>query len=427
MKINTLAALVAVGLFAGGAFAQPVVKSAPAPLDPKVAECRAKNQAEHKSIVDMYQKAKAGGKIDPKEAEAFRLMEARLNKHAAFLARDGFSMADCATMAKDLDSEKAAVTRMASTAAAPGTAVPPGVPSKGGPVDPKVAECRAKNQAEHKSIVDMYQKAKAGGKIDPKEAQAFATMEGRLNKHAAFLARDGFSMADCATMAKDLETEKAAVTRMASTAAAPGTAVPPGVPSRGGPVDPKVAECRAKNQAEHKSIVDMYQKAKAGGKIDPKEAQAFAAMEARLNKHAQFLARDGFSMADCATMAKDLETEKAAVTRMASTAAAPGTAVPPGVPSRGGPVDPKVAECRAKNQAEHKSIVDMYQKAKAGGKIDPKEAQAFAALEGNLKRHQAFLARDGFSMADCATMAKDLEREKAAVEKMAGLPAAAGK
>ena len=285
-------------------------------------------------------------------------------------------------------------------------------PKSVAPVDPKVAECRAKNQAEHKSIVEMYQKAKAGGKIDPKEAQAFTAMEGRLNAHAKFLARDGFSMADCATMAKDLESEKAAVTRMASTAAAPGTVVPP----KGGPVDPKVAECRAKNQAEHKSIVDMYQKAKAGGKIDPKEAQAFAAMEARLNKHAQFLARDGFSMADCATMAKDLESEKAAVTRMASTAAAPGTVVPP----KGGPVDPKVAECRAKNQAEHKSIVDMYQKAKAGGKIDPKEAQAFAAMEGRLNAHAKFLARDGFSMADCATMAKDLANEKAAVAKMAG-------
>ncbi len=222
MKINTLAALLAVGLFAGGTFAQPVVKPVPAPLDPKVVECRAKNQAEHKSIVDMYQKAKVGGKIDPKEAQAFAAIEGNLKKHQMFLARDGFTMADCATMAKDLESEKAAVTRMASTAAAPGTAVPPGVPSKGGPVDPKVAECRAKNQAEHKSIVDMYIKAKAAGKIDPKEAQAFAAIEGNLKKHQMFLARDGFSMADCATIAKDLEREKAAVAKMAGPPAATG-------------------------------------------------------------------------------------------------------------------------------------------------------------------------------------------------------------
>lgn len=221
MKINTLSALFAVSLFAAGAFAQPVAKPAAAPVDPKVAECRAKNQAEHKSIVEMYQKAKAGGKIDPKEAEAFRAMEARLNKHATFLARDGFTLADCATMAKDLETEKAAVTRMASTAAAPGTAVPPkstpvtAVPPKVAPVDPKVAECRTKNQAEHKSIVDMYAKAKATGKIDPKEAQAFAAIEGNLKKHQAFLARDGFTLADCATMANDLAREKAVVTKMA--------------------------------------------------------------------------------------------------------------------------------------------------------------------------------------------------------------------
>ena len=120
MKSNTLSALVAIGLFAGGAFAQPVTKAVTAPVDPKVAECLGKNQAEHKSIVDMYQKAKAGGKIDPKEAQAFGAMEARLNKHAAFLARDGFTMADCATMAKDLERERTAVAKMAAPPAAPG-------------------------------------------------------------------------------------------------------------------------------------------------------------------------------------------------------------------------------------------------------------------------------------------------------------------
>ncbi len=116
MTNKTLAALFAAGLFAGVAFAQPTappLARTAAPIDPKVAECRAKNQAEHKSIVDMYQKAKAAGKIDPKEAQAFAGMEGNLNRHAQFLARDGFSMADCATMATDLAREKAAVARMA--------------------------------------------------------------------------------------------------------------------------------------------------------------------------------------------------------------------------------------------------------------------------------------------------------------------------
>ena len=116
MTYKTLAALCAAGLFAGTAFAQPTappVARTAAPIDPKVAECRGKNQAEHRSIVDMYQKAKAAGKIDPKEAQAFAAMEGNLNRHAAFLARDGFTMADCATMAGDLAREKAAVARMA--------------------------------------------------------------------------------------------------------------------------------------------------------------------------------------------------------------------------------------------------------------------------------------------------------------------------
>ena len=122
MTNKTLAALFAGGLFAGVAFAQPTAppgaKTA-APMDPKVAECRGKNQAEHKSIVEMYQKAKAGGKIDQKEAQAFAAMEGRLNAHAKFLSRDGFSMADCATMAKDLANERAAVAKMAGLPAAP--------------------------------------------------------------------------------------------------------------------------------------------------------------------------------------------------------------------------------------------------------------------------------------------------------------------
>ena len=79
MKINTLPALFAVSLNAAGAFAQSVPKPTVAPVDPKVAECRAKNQAERKSIVEMNQKANTGGKIDSKEAQAFGAMQARMN------------------------------------------------------------------------------------------------------------------------------------------------------------------------------------------------------------------------------------------------------------------------------------------------------------------------------------------------------------
>ncbi len=50
MTNRTLAELFAAGLFTGVAFAQPTALAPPksvAPVNPKVAECRARNQAEH--------------------------------------------------------------------------------------------------------------------------------------------------------------------------------------------------------------------------------------------------------------------------------------------------------------------------------------------------------------------------------------------
>jgi len=128
MKIKIALSLLFASLFASFAFAAPDVKPVVPPkpaADPAVAACRAKNQATHKAVLDLYMKAKSGGKIDPKEAQAFATMEGRLNAHAQALARDGFTLADCATMAKDLESEKANVTRMAAT---PATA--PAAPAK---------------------------------------------------------------------------------------------------------------------------------------------------------------------------------------------------------------------------------------------------------------------------------------------------------
>ncbi len=126
MKIKLASSMLFAGLCASIAFAQPAVKPAPAAApvaakaapDPAVKACREKNHAAHKEIVEMYKKAKTDGKIDPKEAKEFAAMEHRLNNHAKFLAKDGFTVADCATMAKDLEKEKANVTRMAGTPAA---------------------------------------------------------------------------------------------------------------------------------------------------------------------------------------------------------------------------------------------------------------------------------------------------------------------
>ena len=50
-------------------------------------------------------------------------------------------------------------------------------------------------------------------------------------------------------------------------------------------------------------------------------------------------------------------------------------------------------ECRAHNQKEHKALMDMHAKAKAGRKISPAEEKEFVARERRLHQHQATLAK----------------------------------
>jgi fructose-specific component phosphotransferase system IIB-like protein len=236
-------------------------------------------------------------------------------------------------------------------------------------------------------------------------------MEERIARHRVALAKDGFTLADCQTMAKDYEVEKAAVMKMASSNPAP-TPPPANTPPK--VVDPKVAECRAANLKTDKEIDATYSKAKAEGKIVPAEAARFRAMEERIARHRAALARDGFTLADCQAMAKDYEVEKAAVMKMATS-----NPTPPPAAAAPKPVDPKLAECRAANVKTDKEIDAMYNKAKAAGKITPAEAGRFKAMEEKIARHRLALARDGFTLADCESMAKDYAAEKAAVMKIA--------
>ena len=91
---------------------------------------------------------------------------------------------------------------------------PKGPPLKG---DPKVGACVQHNQKEHAEIMAMHNKAVKEHKISGAEEKEFRSREGRLRAHQAALAKGGLTLAECEQITKDLNTEKAAVARMAAT------------------------------------------------------------------------------------------------------------------------------------------------------------------------------------------------------------------
>ena len=88
----------------------------------------------------------------------------------------------------------------------------------------------------------------------------------------------------------------------------------------------------------------------------------------------------------------------------------------PGAAPKG---DPKVAECRAHNAKEHREISAMHAKAKAAKKISPAEEKEYGARETRLKRHVTMLNKGGLTLDECHQITKELDREKAAVARMA--------
>jgi hypothetical protein len=89
-----------------------------------------------------------------------------------------------------------------------------------------------------------------------------------------------------------------------------------------------LAQCMAANQRAHAEVHQMYQNAKKAGKIDPKEAQAFAAMEKRLHDLGQQLARGGWTLAECQQFSRAIAAERAALQRMAATPALKEDCIP---------------------------------------------------------------------------------------------------
>ena len=401
MKIASAITFIAATLFGGATLAQPapppknVITAAKAPAeDPKVAECRKQNSDLHRTIIDLFNKAQKAGKIDSKELEAFKASEASLKKLAEDLKKGGLTLAECQQYGAELAKEKAKVEAMAK--AAEGAAVN----------DSKVAECRKKNSDAHKAVMDSFNTANKAGKIDPKEMEAFKASEASLKKHYEDLNKGGLTLAECDKLGAEIAKEKIKVEAMAKTSEMAKAATV----AKAAVSDPKLTECVAKNVAEHKTILEIFVKAQKAGKIDSKELEAFTASEANLKKLAEDLKKGGLTLAECQQYGAALAKEKTKVEAMAK--AAEGAAVNDG----------KVAECVAKNVAEHKTILEIFNKAKRDGKVDASAAGAFAASEAALAKLLLDLKKGGVTLAECQTYAAELAKEKVRAEKLAAAP-----
>lgn len=79
----------------------------------------------------------------------------------------------------------------------------------------------------------------------------------------------------------------------------------------------------------------------------------------------------------------------------------------------------QIAQCRTANLKAHSEVMALFGKARATGKISPKEAMTFAAMEKRLKAHQMILNRGGLTLAECERIGREIAKERAAVQKMA--------
>jgi hypothetical protein len=145
----------------------------------------------------------------------------------------------------------------------------------------QIAQCRTANLNAHNQVIQMFNSARSRGNITPAEAQAFTNMERTLAAMTQSLNQGGLTLAECQRLTSQIASERATVQRMAATPA----------------VDPRVAQCRTANQRAHSEVVQLFQRARSAGRITPAEAQAFSAMERRLNTISQNLNRGGLTLA----------------------------------------------------------------------------------------------------------------------------------
>ena len=82
--------------------------------------------------------------------------------------------------------------------------------------DPALDQCRAQNSRIHAETMQLFQRARASGRITPQETQQLIAMEQRLRQIAANLARGGLTLAECRAMTQQLINERNVVARMAA-------------------------------------------------------------------------------------------------------------------------------------------------------------------------------------------------------------------
>ncbi len=244
----------------------------------------------------------------------------------------------------------------------------------------EIRRCRSDNQRAHAEVLDTYEAARRAGRISPGEAEQFNAMEARLRNVRMELARDGLSLQECQRIGGAIARERNEVARMTRS-------------------DPAVARCMADNRQAHQGVVGLYENAKRSGRINPREAQRFNAIEARLQNLRADLGRDGISLQECQRIGGTIARERDEVTRMAQH-------------------DPGVARCVADNRRAHEELYKVYSNALRAGRIDASEAQRFQAIDKRLNSFQAEIKRDGLSLAECQRVGSAIARERALVEKM---------
>ena len=227
----------------------------------------------------------------------------------------------------------------------------------------------------------MYSAASRSGRIDPAEAQQFQAMEGRLRKFRADLARDGLSLRDCERIGMAIARERDEVARMSRS-------------------DPGLGRCVADARRSHQDLLALYENARRSGRIDPREAQQFNAMEARLANMRNELARDGLSMPDCQRISAALGRERAEVERMSSRP------------------DSGVGRCVAENRHAHDEVRRVYADAERAGRIRGDERRRFEAIERRLADYQGAMRRDGLTLGECRRLGEAIGKERALVDEM---------
>jgi hypothetical protein len=244
-----------------------------------------------------------------------------------------------------------------------------------------IRRCRADNQRAHGEVLAAYDRARSAGRIDPSEAQQINAMEGRLRNMRAQLGRDGLTLNECQYISGEIANLRNEVARMTRN-------------------DAVLARCMADNRQAHREVLSLYESARQSGRINPREAQRFNAIQGRLQTLRTDLARDGLSLQDCQRMAGAIAYERDEVARMSRY------------------VSP-LTQCVADNRRAHEDVYVVYNEALRVGRIDGREEQQFSIIDKRLRDFQAAIRRDGITLNECQRVGYAIAQERAVVDRMA--------